>query len=505
MEDDKKYIGSNPGPDVFVQVKRGQAREFEKRFTGTFSIGRTKECDFQVKETEVSRNHLQVVFDGEQWLLRDLGSTNGTFLNGERIQEAVLPDKAQIELGTGGPLLEMTIERPQPPPPPKDGETMSTTRDFGSETQIIKHYFDKKGSENIGEQTLMFRRAFERAHKKKSKKFLYIIGAVVGVAVVIAVIATSVIHYQKGVIARQKHKLDSMIKTAENIYYAMKSLEVQIGQLEDIVLLKADSEQIKDLLEKRKQLTELSRQYDNFVSEIGLYKKVPVEKQIIFKMARILGECDVNVPDSFVQEVMRYIGIWKSSALLKDSLFRAKSKGYTPKIIRALKENNLPPHFLYLALRESDFNPMAIGKMTRYGCAKGMWQFIPETAQHYGLRIGPRYQERVYDPYDERFYFEKATKAAARYLRDINNTQAQASGLLVMASYNWGENNIREIISRMPENPRDRNFWRLIKTARIPRETYDYVLYIFSAAVICENPRLFGFDFDPPKTAEGTL
>ncbi len=345
----------------------------------------------------------------------------------------------------------------------------------------------------------MFRRAFDRAHKKKSKKYLYIIGAVVGVAIIILGITAGVIHHQKQVISLQRQKLDSLRKTAENIYYAMKSLEVQIGQLEDIVILNAKADQIKDLLEKRKQLAEMSKQYDNFVSEIGVYKKSPVEKQIIFKMARVFGECDVNVPDGFVREVLRYIGIWKSSGLLKEALYRAESRGYTPVIIKAMKENNLPPHFLYLALRESDFDPKAVGKYTRYGYAKGIWQFIPETAQHYGLKIGPLYQQGVYDPFDERFQFEKATMAAARYIRDINNTEAQASGLLAMASYNWGENNVREIIRRMPENPRDRNFWRLLKIAKVPKETYDYVFSIFSAAVICENPRLFGFDFDAPR------
>jgi membrane-bound lytic murein transglycosylase D len=308
-----------------------------------------------------------------------------------------------------------------------------------------------------------------------------------------------VIHHQRQVITLQKQKLEALKKTAENIYYAMKAQEIQIGQLEDIVMLNAKADQIRDLLEKRKQLAEMSRQYDNFVTEIGVYKKSPAEKQIIFKVARALGECDVNVPDGFVKEVLRYIGIWKSSGLLKEALYRAESKGYTPLIIRALKENNLPPAFLFLALRESDFNPKAVGKITRYGYAKGMWQFIPDTAQHYGLRIGPSYLEGVYDQFDERFQVDKATLAAAKYIRDINNTDAQASGLLTMASYNWGENNVREIIKKMPENPRDRNFWRLLKMTKVPAETYDYVYSIFSAAVICENPRLFGFDFDPPR------
>ena len=90
------------------------------------------------------------------------------------------------------------------------------------------------------------------------------------------------------------------------------------------------------------------------------------------------------------------------------------------------------------------------------------------------------------------------TKAAADFLKDIYDTDAQASGLLVMASYNWGPTAIKKRIKSMPENPRDRNFWNLLKNHKIPKETYDYVFYIVSAAVIGENPPLFGFDFKNP-------
>jgi hypothetical protein len=52
----------------------------------------------------------------------------------------------------------------------------------------------------------------------------------------------------------------------------------------------------------------------------------------------------------------------------------------------------------------------------------------------------------------------------------------------------------------MPPNPGQRNFWRLLSEHRsqIPPETYNYVFYITAAAVIGENPRLFGFNFDNP-------
>ncbi len=117
---------------------------------------------------------------------------------------------------------------------------------------------------------------------------------------------------------------------------------------------------------------------------------------------------------------------------------------------------------------------------------------------HYGLQVGPLVELPRYDPRDERFDFDMSTLAASKYLRYIYTTEAQASGLLVMASYNWGHNAIRRRLKKMPQNPRDRNFWLLLETHKIPEETYDYVLYIFSAAVIGENPRLFGFDFDNP-------
>jgi membrane-bound lytic murein transglycosylase D len=57
---------------------------------------------------------------------------------------------------------------------------------------------------------------------------------------------------------------------------------------------------------------------------------------------------------------------------------------------------------------------------------------------------------------------------------------------------------VRTMISRMPDNPRDRNFWKFMLQYELPKETRDYVFYIFSAAVIGEDPNHFGFKFSPP-------
>ena len=478
-------------PSIVVRLLKGNGPADELRFTDSFTIGRNKECDLCINETAVSRTHLKVEFDGTQWRLKDLGSSNGTFLNGHRIQDVPLPAIALIELGVGGPRLSLVLERKEEPV--AVAEPTETKADLSSETQIIRHYFEKKDSAGAGEHTMMFRRAFERVQKKSSRKYQVLIG----VAMLLILVAGSVIVYQK-------QKIQALRATAENIFYVMKSQELQIARLEEVILLNASPKQVAELREKREKFKGMEKEYDNFVKELGIYTKRSEEDRAIMRMARVFGECEVNMPKGFVEEVRRYIGIWKSTDRLQTALNRARQKKYPQLIARVLNDNNLPPQYFFLALQESNFDDRAIGPLTRYGHAKGMWQFISPTASRYGLKIGPLYDKGVYDPLDDRFNFVKSTVAASKYIKELNSSGAQASGLLVMASYNWGEGNVREIINRMPENPRERNFWRFLAVKDIPKETYDYVFSIFSAAVICENPKLFGFDCNCPvfKTRE---
>jgi soluble lytic murein transglycosylase-like protein len=224
------------------------------------------------------------------------------------------------------------------------------------------------------------------------------------------------------------------------------------------------------------------------------------QDRLILRVARIFGECEINMPPGFVPEVHTYINKWKSSDRLTRAISTAVKNHYNVRISDEMLAQGLPPQFFYLALQESNFDPYVVGPETRKGIAKGMWQFIPETAVKYGLKVGPLADMRRPDPGDDRYRVDLATKAATRYLKDLYSTDAQASGLLVMASYNWGEGQVLPLIQSLPNNPRDRNFWKLLTKHRdkIPQETYDYVFYIISAAAIGENPRLFGFDFDNP-------
>lgn len=474
---------------LLVKVVKGDAPEREKNFAEAFFIGRLGTCQFQINDSSVSRVHTQVYREGDRWWVRDFESTNGTFLDGTRIQSALLPDAASIELGKGGPIISLSIVKEETPG--VVGQEKAESKEFSSETQMIQHYFQDSAAESAGERTMMFRRAFAKVRRKTSRRYLLALGFIL-----------SLLAAAGGVILYQQTRLHRLRNSAENIFYAMKTIELQIGQLQDAVARSTNTNLTNEITAKREKLRGLEKEYDAFVRDLGIYKKLPEDQQIMMRIARVFGECEVNMPDEFVEEVKRYIERWKSTDRLEQALNRAMQKGYIDIAAHVLNYYDLPPQYLYVALQESSFNDQAVGPQTRFGYAKGIWQFITITADRYGLQIGPLYDEGVYDPLDERFDFPKATNAAARYIRDLNHTEAQASGLLVLACYNWGEANVLPIVQKMPQDPRGRNFWRLLATRSIPQETYDYVFYIFSAAVICENPRLFGFTFAPPLPAK---
>jgi hypothetical protein len=299
-------------------------------------------------------------------------------------------------------------------------------------------------------------------------------------------------------------RLEQLHGVAANMFYSMKSLELQLAKLRVAVAKTADEQLQKELAAKAAELRALEDDYDSLIrEELGVsLEEMPEDEWLIYRVARVFGECDVAMPDDFKIKVKEYIAKWRSTGRMKRALELAFQRGFAPRIVKRLDESGMPQQFFYLAMQESNFNTRICGPPTRYGIAKGMWQFIPITAEKYGLSVGPRAESPEYDPADERHDFEKSTEAAASYLRDLYQTEAQGSGLLVMACYNWGEHRVLDLVLKMPENPKDRNFWNLIKQYRIPEETYDYVFYIIAAAVIGENPRLFGFDFDPPLSRE---
>jgi membrane-bound lytic murein transglycosylase D len=471
---------SNDASTLEIRFHDNNGIEHVKTFASPIVIGRDISCDLQLHDDCISRLHVKLFLDQGIWLIRDLGSTNGTYFNDRQISTHQLISNGLLRVGNQGPTLKLYVKSKKQ----NDASVINATT---SPTEAGR-YFDPNYAGPIGDHTQFIRKAFQDASKAQSKSYLHII-------TIFSVLLISALVYT----IYQQYQLEQFDSLTVSIFYDMKEVELQIAALENTHKLNSAPGDNSNLNVLRDKLTQMEDNYDRYLAQSGFIKSNMSEQdRLIFRMARIFGECEVNLPDGFINEVKAYIEKWRSSNRLEEAVKRAEINGYSQIVRKVMAENYLPPQFFYLALQESDFKRNSVGPKTRYGIAKGIWQFIPVTATRYGLRTGPLLEQKIYDPKDERFDFDKATRAAARYIREIYATDAQASGLLVLASYNWGEHRIIERIRKMPKNPRERNFWKLLKKHNIPRETYDYVYYIFSAAVIGENPKLFGFDFKNP-------
>jgi hypothetical protein len=449
-----------------------------RTFDGSFRIGRGKDCELRVATDGVSREHCEVYWEDDQWRVRDLGSTNGTWLEGIRVETAPLRGRNALRLGRNGPVVWLKI-----------GRADTRSGDQPDLDPYLERYVEGGWSDEASTHTMMVRKAFDVTRRRQRLRHLLSLAAVAMIAVVAM---TAVWRWRAA-------QVEAARNTASDIFYSMKDLELRLGRLEN--RLGAGALESQQLESGRDRMVALSSSYDRYLQELDLIgEDTPEDVVLILRVARVFGECEIGMPPSLVDEVNRYIEKWRDGTRLQKAVERARKGGYAGRVAAAFDRVHLPPQYYYVALQESDFRVDVCGPKTRYGIAKGAWQFIPGTGRAYGLRIGPLYLEPRHDPEDERHDFDRASDAAARYIRDIYLREAQGSGLLVLAIYNYGGTNVRRLIRSLPESPRERNFWQVLleHRDRFPKETYDYVLKIFSAAVIGENPQLFGFDFAPP-------
>ena len=80
---------------ALVMFKDGQRRDFPLTEMTT-TIGRAGDCALRIPARDVSRHHCEVTLGVDGVLVRDVGSSNGTYVNGKRV--------AQVELQAGHPL-----------------------------------------------------------------------------------------------------------------------------------------------------------------------------------------------------------------------------------------------------------------------------------------------------------------------------------------------------------------------------------------------------------------
>ena len=102
------------GASLVLIKKDGQRRAFPLA-AGITIIGRHPNCDLRIPLMEISRRHCQVNYRNGLFGLRDLGSANGTFVNGERIEETQLKPSDHIQIGQLTFVLEVGVAAEEKP------------------------------------------------------------------------------------------------------------------------------------------------------------------------------------------------------------------------------------------------------------------------------------------------------------------------------------------------------------------------------------------------------
>jgi membrane-bound lytic murein transglycosylase D len=191
-----------------------------------------------------------------------------------------------------------------------------------------------------------------------------------------------------------------------------------------------------------------------------------------------LAQTSHDIPIPLNQRVLGYVELFQTKlrSYLQDGMQRGSQ--YLPMIQSVFRAEGLPLDLAYVPLIESAFKTNALSRKS----AKGVWQFMRPTALENGLR---------HDWYiDERSDPEKATRAAAKYLKTLRRI-FDGDWHLALASYNGGPGRVQRAMKRTGRS----DFWELSSLKRgLPRETRDYVPMILAAMIIARNPAQYGFD-----------
>ena len=272
-----------------------------------------------------------------------------------------------------------------------------------------------------------------------------------------------------------------------------------------IDLLLAATESAPDRARLEKKLEDLIDRIYRFDLEMGageleqtVFEKSPLDEireisLTVDPKAKAIPRLEPKLSQSQLPLVLNdavqsFINYFTSERGRRTLVYGFKRAGrYKPMISKILAEEGVPQELIYLAQAESGFSPRAVS----YMAAAGMWQFITFRGQEYGLKQSPWHDDRL-DP-------EKATRAAAKHLRDLFTQLGDWH--LALAAYNCGPMCVDAAVRRTGYA----DYWQLRSRNALPRETANYVPIILAMTIIAKNPKIYGLDnleVDEPLESE---
>jgi hypothetical protein len=545
--------------DYFLQILSGVQVGRKVKLGQSISLGRNPEntiCFSGPDGTLVSGRHAVIERRGEQVILRDVGSTNGTYVDGEPVTEVALGPEEVFSLGVSGPKLRLVNLVPGGGDPglrsasgathlkPGDSRSSRTEFDprkagrddagkdagkrrggdgepgggrrgrppaggsrpggFGGDVgdytmglaQRLKddeagnHEFqelirDQGRAERIAKSGMLSKRdammikgAAETYSKSKVRNRIILI-AVVSVATLVV----SVLLYQN---LGYRGKLKQQAKLVSNV----QDLESRLAEArKGAPAGPAGVDHEKEVLVAKLRAAE--RQLMNVRGGlrssdlINTYKN-PLGREI-HTILEGFGKRDYIVPEIFIKQVEKHIYTFTKTSTRNVMVRSFANKDRHYRLIESeLMRQGMPLAFLYLAMHESLLDSAIISSAG----ARGLWQFMPQTAREYGLRVPVNWRDLPVDE-DERTNPRLATQAGVKYVKTLYAEFGDVA--LAMAAYNAGEGRIRKALRSIDDPINNRDFWYIYRLGILAAETNEYVPKIIATMIVDKNRARYGF------------
>jgi tetratricopeptide (TPR) repeat protein len=287
-------------------------------------IGRATENAVSIPDTSVSRRHAQLRNVPDGWAVSDLGSGNGTLVNGERLdKETVLRNGDVIALGDTELKFEIageTDRRPMPsrPRPSLAGGAPLARRNSMPGRPDVRARLSRSGAPVMDPAAAL------------KRKRLMIVGAGVLVVIVIGLVGVkrlqdkknAALQVQAGALQQQRQVLSEMFQTAKNLVREGKWQEAK-AKLEEIKGVKSDYPGVDDYLERANKeipnernltLTNDALQKGDMAAAVDALTKVTEDTQMFqrretlrrdldSRMAKLMSDAQVAMGNNDVDQV----------------------------------------------------------------------------------------------------------------------------------------------------------------------------------------------------------
>jgi hypothetical protein len=513
---------------------------------GAISVGRSSQNTIALhpEEKSVSGHHSIIYKNGDRISIQDLESTNGTYVNNEKITEVELSAGDVVGLGKAGPRLKLVASDSE-----LDANASASSRSASAElTNIrtvedeLRQYGSKPPTDATGKEDLELitkvrlkmpqqspfaggSRTMEMEKKildkslgasdmhmlmkdgkclekiidrgnigqtqaamlrtvhtahKKSRSQWLVI-----LGIVVAVSVTAIAFF-----AIRASQYKSLLSRGLSLKEKMDTYEEQISQANkdpDANKKRLDS-LIAELEKAKSQLASVKHNVRQ--NDVAKFYFDPLEKTIDEVLMRF-GETDYHIPREMIARVKYHISVYSGNLHNTIAKYIGRKEKYFPLIKRVFRASQLPEDLAYVSMLESGFNPMALSRVG----ARGIWQFMPETGRRYGLRVD--------NVADDRCNPEKATYAAAKYFKElIAIFGGQSSVMLAMAAYNAGEGRVVGALRKVDNPMRNRDFWYIYRMGYLAEETNEYIPRVIALLIISEHTGQYGFSAIPSAPPE---